>query len=674
MTGDYWPPGRPRGGVRELSADSSLSSTSTNPEFMSNAKGKQTAHDWYLDESVSSTGGTAGSFSSGEVSGPISKGWSTEAADGSGSELFPGSFSEARTPSQISSNGGTVGSERGPLTDSEEWLASEHSTGTVVHHTPPNGPASMEAIDGSAEWLDDTERMMTGSEEIEGEVIYGGDPLRPSGESTGSVVHHPPPAAAPQTGPKKFRNWQDLWTVDDILSFPEEARFHVLRGAEKPAAIPYRPTPGPVEPNVKSYNGFGKAVRAYIKKEGIFTGEEVCMLFGRKPGQLTGAEFLAKIGKPVRASKGAKLNAMSGEEFAKLSGRELQKLTPTFSKGELKTNAVLSTITAGVLAGYGWGVGRGVTLEAEQREKYKNVHKRAESDSASPAMARPHMAQTTLVVTQGLTWTYTDPLPALGIYTSNDTTSSMFDGDYITVPMSTGAEYALTFPPEVQRIHLTNVSPRPICVAGVNLTTTDSNWVSLSGNLGAHFGFEHYETGHQVMNGSTSCTWIDHSTEGIGISGLTFELVLTSDDVPRGENDTVPLLWLSNETSPEDVASSQEPFDFSEHLVKSQLTKSSARRLCENADTEGPHFVSLNEKLYCDMETREVYPTCGAKAESGVCFDMNEDKLVEAEDITEESEDKGEDEGVRGSFTKRRVERARRAKVVKSFKHVHVWN
>lgn len=52
----------------------------------------------------------------------------------------------------------------------------------------------------------------------------------------------------------------------------------------------------------------------------------------------------------------------------------------------------------------------------------------------------------------------------------------------------------------------------------------------------------------------------------------------------------------------------------------------SARKLCEDAFSEGPDFVSLAEGLYCDMSTldnrKQLYPLCSEAAVTN-CFDMD---------------------------------------------------
>lgn len=56
-------------------------------------------------------------------------------------------------------------------------------------------------------------------------------------------------------------------------------------------------------------------------------------------------------------------------------------------------------------------------------------------------------------------------------------------------------------------------------------------------------------------------------------------------------------------------------------LVKSAHPSHSARELCESATSWGPDFVSLKEKLYCDMDTKTLWPCCGGDVRTA-CFDV----------------------------------------------------
>ncbi|THX11106.1 hypothetical protein D6D13_04954 [Aureobasidium pullulans] len=56
-------------------------------------------------------------------------------------------------------------------------------------------------------------------------------------------------------------------------------------------------------------------------------------------------------------------------------------------------------------------------------------------------------------------------------------------------------------------------------------------------------------------------------------------------------------------------------------LVKTSRPSQSARTLCESETSSGPNFVNLAEGLYCDMQKKELMPTCtGILGET--CFDV----------------------------------------------------
>lgn len=56
-------------------------------------------------------------------------------------------------------------------------------------------------------------------------------------------------------------------------------------------------------------------------------------------------------------------------------------------------------------------------------------------------------------------------------------------------------------------------------------------------------------------------------------------------------------------------------------LTVSHLPGHSARELCEHDMSLGPDFVSMEEGLFCDMETATLWSLCDAKLQVG-CFDM----------------------------------------------------
>jgi hypothetical protein len=56
-------------------------------------------------------------------------------------------------------------------------------------------------------------------------------------------------------------------------------------------------------------------------------------------------------------------------------------------------------------------------------------------------------------------------------------------------------------------------------------------------------------------------------------------------------------------------------------LVKTSRPGQSARTLCESETSSGPNFVNLAEGLYCDMQKKELMPTC-TELLGETCFDV----------------------------------------------------
>lgn len=67
-------------------------------------------------------------------------------------------------------------------------------------------------------------------------------------------------------------------------------------------------------------------------------------------------------------------------------------------------------------------------------------------------------------------------------------------------------------------------------------------------------------------------------------------------------------------------------------LVASTHEKHSAKTLCESETSHGPDFVSRKEGLFCDMETKKVWPVCDKEMEVEVeCYDWGSHSLVTME-------------------------------------------
>ncbi len=200
--------------------------------------------------------------------------------------------------------------------------------------------------------------------------------------------------------------------------------------------------------------------------------------------------------------------------------------------------------------------------------------------------------------------------------------------------------------------------------------------VAISGNLGRTCGLATYESSQSVLpapyDKAGACVWVDrHGSNGIQQHGLIFDITPVLQDREKYQaqkpedlckppfHNPVPEL---QQALVKRIETSPGTGGFSTQLIKSNLENTGAVvRLCEGKTNIGPDFASLSERLYCDMDTREIHPFCEENTR-GVCFDPEQDTLLEMNDEASIPEVGGVQ--ARGSKTR----------VVKSFKQVQVWN
>ncbi|KAI9157914.1 Ankyrin-3 [Paramyrothecium foliicola] len=65
----------------------------------------------------------------------------------------------------------------------------------------------------------------------------------------------------------------------------------------------------------------------------------------------------------------------------------------------------------------------------------------------------------------------------------------------------------------------------------------------------------------------------------------------------------------------------------SDRLIVTSKKGHSARKLCESETSYGPDTASIVEGLFCDMETKTLYPFCGEKTKE-TCFDVDSKSLL----------------------------------------------
>lgn len=65
----------------------------------------------------------------------------------------------------------------------------------------------------------------------------------------------------------------------------------------------------------------------------------------------------------------------------------------------------------------------------------------------------------------------------------------------------------------------------------------------------------------------------------------------------------------------------------SSQLVVSKDVQQSAKELCESDTSHGPDFVSVPERLFCDMGTKTLWLFCEGDEDQKPCFDPETKQL-----------------------------------------------
>ena len=66
-------------------------------------------------------------------------------------------------------------------------------------------------------------------------------------------------------------------------------------------------------------------------------------------------------------------------------------------------------------------------------------------------------------------------------------------------------------------------------------------------------------------------------------------------------------------------------------LITSQRQQHSATKLCERENSHGPDFVSWDERVFCDMDTKISWPLCEGKNGTGVALRNGTEECYEWE-------------------------------------------
>ncbi|KAK5030641.1 hypothetical protein LTS07_005425 [Exophiala sideris] len=194
----------------------------------------------------------------------------------------------------------------------------------------------------------------------------------------------------------------------------------------------------------------------------------------------------------------------------------------------------------------------------------------------------------------------------------------------------------------LKSFYVTNSGTNPICVAGVAVNTPEGE-MALSGNLAKVCHIDNYESQSSVATPDSACVWVDrYGSNGIKVPGLMFDLTVVDEERIQASTAiwnvedlcSAPFMMEAKLPVERGLESPATDFDFRTQLVKSTRKGNSAVRVCGDRSAIGPDFVSYSERLYCDMDTRNIHPFCGDGLQSTFkyCFNEEMDELVELGD------------------------------------------
>ena len=111
---------------------------------------------------------------------------------------------------------------------------------------------------------------------------------------------------------------------------------------------------------------------------------------------------------------------------------------------------------------------------------------------------------------------------------------------------------------------------------------------------------------------------VDKNRELDSTNGTQLSEVATTPSTPESESEQV---------NTKRSLSMKRSAAMASQLVVSKDTQHSAKELCESDTSHGPDFVSVPEKLFCDMGTKTLWLFCEDDEDQKPCFDPDTKQL-----------------------------------------------
>ncbi|KAF1976715.1 hypothetical protein BU23DRAFT_565404 [Bimuria novae-zelandiae CBS 107.79] len=195
-----------------------------------------------------------------------------------------------------------------------------------------------------------------------------------------------------------------------------------------------------------------------------------------------------------------------------------------------------------------------------------------------------------------------------------------------------------------------------ICIATLTTTWPDDSKFGWTGDWASICGLPFYYSGIIMPNGKSPwCMWLTNNSPfpngdprtPPGAIKITWHDFLSKDGTFPSREDAKKLCGnsLKAYTGSFEEISLPTPYEVMEwnggkdfdvdkrgasshmgrsdnRLVISSRSDQNATALCEKSHSYGPDFISLEEGIYCNMETRETLPLCSSSI-TGDCFDVD---------------------------------------------------
>ncbi|TDZ38210.1 hypothetical protein C8035_v006802 [Colletotrichum spinosum] len=127
------------------------------------------------------------------------------------------------------------------------------------------------------------------------------------------------------------------------------------------------------------------------------------------------------------------------------------------------------------------------------------------------------------------------------------------------------------------------------------------------------------------------CAWVDKNgdidTTGIQLHRSEYAKDAGTKDLDYYCNND-PVLRFTETPDPSDVVYWTRKRDLFSRQPSASRAKHTASGLCGAGKSVGPSFVSLEERMFCYMPAKTVYPFCEDVEEGGACWSEDDEKVV----------------------------------------------